>query len=160
MVENYISSKSKIGENVKIWHYSYVGDNTSIGNNVTIGSLVHIDYDVIIGDNCRIEGMAYLPPRSRVGNNVFIGPCATLTNDPYPPSKRLTGVIVEDSAVICSRAVIKAGVKVGKNSVVAMGSVVTRDVSQDTVVVGAPAKAAYSRKEYDKKMKQWESEKQ
>jgi len=46
MVTNFISEKAKIGDNVSIWHFSYVGDNTEIDNNVKIGSLVHIDYDV------------------------------------------------------------------------------------------------------------------
>ena len=51
MVTNFISEKAKIGTNVKIWHFAYVGDNTEIGNNVKIGSLSHIDYNVKIGDD-------------------------------------------------------------------------------------------------------------
>src|SRR5690242_21566016 len=100
-----------------------------------------------------IEGMVYIPPLSRIGKNVFIGPAATHTNDPYPASKKMTRVIIEDGAVIGSRAVIKAGVTVGKNSVVAMGAVVTKDVPSDMVVVGVPAKIKYSREEYDKDRK-------
>ena len=53
MVTNFISEKAKIGENVEIWHFSYVGDNAEIGNNVSIGSLAHIDYDVKIGENTK-----------------------------------------------------------------------------------------------------------
>jgi acetyltransferase-like isoleucine patch superfamily enzyme len=155
LVTNFISDKAKIGKNVKIWHFTYIGDNTEIGDNVKIGSLVHIDYDVKIGENSMIEGSVYIPPLSRIGKKVFIGPAASLTNDPYPPSGKMIGVTIEDGAIIGSRAVIKAGVTVGKNSVVAMGAVVTRNVPDDTVVVGIPAKKKYSRKEYDKKQKQW-----
>ncbi|MCP8320284.1 MAG: N-acetyltransferase, partial [archaeon] len=64
--------------------------------------------------------------------------------------------IVEDRAVIGAGSVIKAGVRIGKNSVVAMGSVVTKDVLPDTVVMGTPAKPVYSRNEYDKKREDWE----
>ena len=103
------------------------------------------------------EGLVYIPPLSRIGENVFIGPGAVLTNDPYPPSEKLAGVIIEDNAVIGSKAVIKAGVTIGKNSVVAMGAVVTNDVPPDTVVVGIPAKPKYSRDEYDKKQSEWKS---
>lgn len=85
MVTNFVSEKAKIGKNVKIWHFAYVGDNTILGDNVKVGSLAHIDYDVIIGDNTMIEGMVYIPPMSRIGRNVFLGPAAVLTNDPYPP---------------------------------------------------------------------------
>ncbi|MFB5609927.1 MAG: N-acetyltransferase, partial [Nitrosarchaeum sp.] len=34
MVTNFISDKAKIGDNVKIWHFSYIGDNVEIGDNV------------------------------------------------------------------------------------------------------------------------------
>jgi len=156
LVTNYISDKAKIGENTKIWNFAYVGDNTEIGKNVKIGSLAHIDYDVKIGDNTMIEGMVYIPPLSRIGKNVFIGPAASLTNDPYPPSEKMVGVTIEDGAIIGSRAVIKAGVRIGKNSVVAMGAVVTKDVPENVVVVGVPAKEMYSREEYDKKQKNWQ----
>ena len=141
MVTNFVSEKAKIGRNVKVWHFAYVGDNTEIGDNVKIGSLAHVDYNVKIGENTMIEGMVYIPPLSRIGKNVFIGPAASLTNDPYPTSTKMIGVTIEDGAVIGSRAVIKAGVTVGRNSVVAMGAVVTKDVPPDTDVAGVPARA-------------------
>ena len=137
MVTNFISEKAKIGDNVKI------------------GSLVHIDYNVKIGENTKIEGQAYIPPLSRIGKNVFIGPAVVLTNDPYPMCDKMIGVTIEDNAVIGARAVIKAGVTIRKNSVVAMGAVVTRDVPEDSVVIGVPATIRYTRKEYDKKQRQW-----
>ena len=157
MVTNYISDKAKIGKNVKIWHFAYVGDNVEIGNDVKIGSLTHIDYNVKIGNNTLIEGLVYIPPLSRIGRNVFIGPGAALTNDPYPPSGKLIGVTMEDNAIIGSKAVIKAGVTIGKNSVVAMGAVVTKDIPPDTVAVGVPARLKYSREEYDKKQNKWKN---
>ena len=157
MVTNFVSEKAKLGKNVRIWHFAYVGDNTEIGDNVKIGSLSHVDYNVKIGENTMIEGLVYIPPLSRIGKNVFIGPAAAFTNDPYPPSKKMTGIIIEDGAVIGSRAVIKAGVTIGKNSVVAMGAVVTKDVPPNTVVVGVPAKVKYSREEYDEKRAKWET---
>ena len=51
----------------------------------------------------------------------------------------------------------RPGIRIGRNSVVAMGSVVTRDVPPETVVMGVPARVAYSRKEYDEKKLRWES---
>jgi len=155
LVENFISEKAKIGDNVKIWHFAYVGENTEIGDNVKIGSLAHVDYDVKIGSNTMIEGLVYIPPLSRIGKNVFIGPSASLTNDPFPPSEKLIGVTINDNVIIGSKAVIKAGVTVGENSVVAMGAVVTKDVPPNTVVGGVPAKIMYSKEEYDKKQLDW-----
>ena len=157
LVENFISEKAKIGDNVKIWHFTYVGDYTEIGDNVKIGSLSHIDYDVKIGDNTMIEGLVYIPPLSRIGKNVFIGPSVSLTNDPFPPSEKLIGVTIKDKVIIGSRAVIKAGVTIGENSVVAMGAVVTKDVQANTVVGGVPAREMYSKDEYDKKQLDWKN---
>ena len=156
-VTNYVAKSAKIGKNVKIWHFAYVGSEAEIGDNVMIGSLTHVDYKVRIGSNTRIEGSVYIPPLTQIGSNVFIGPAAAFTNDPYPMSPKMVGVIVEDGAIIGGRAVFKPGVRVGKNSVVAMASVVTKDVPPDTVVMGHPAKPAYSRAEYDRKKKKWES---
>src|SRR5436309_9112871 len=126
---NFVSETAKLGKNVKIWHFSYIGNNTKIGDNVSIGSLVHIDYNVKIGDNTRIEGSVYIPPLTAIGKNVFIGPCVTFTNAPYPVSPKKIGVVVEDGAIIGGRAVFKAGISVGKDSVVALGPVVIKDVS-------------------------------
>ncbi len=154
---NFVSPKSKIGQNVKIWHFAYVGENTSIGNNVMIGSLTHIDYGVKIGNNCRIEGSVYIPPLTEIGNDVFIGPGVTFTNDPYPMSKKMIGVIVEDGVIIGGRSVFKPGVRIGKNRVIAMASVVTKDIPPNVVVMGHPAVVKYSREEYDLKKNNWNS---
>src|ERR687891_1543306 len=154
---NFISETAKIGKNVKIWHFSYIGNNSEIGDNVSIGSLVHIDYNVKIGDNTRIEGSVYIPPLTTIGKNVFIGPGATFTNDPYPMSRKMVGVIVEDDAIIGSRAAILPGVRIGTNSIVAMAAVVTKNVPANVVVMGHPAKVKYSLSEYDKKKTEWES---
>jgi UDP-2-acetamido-3-amino-2,3-dideoxy-glucuronate N-acetyltransferase len=158
-VRNYVAKTAKIGKNVKIWHFAYVGSEAEIGDNVMIGSLTHIDYKVKIGDDTRIEGSVYIPPLTVIGKNVFIGPAAAFTNDPYPMSPKMVGVIVEDGAIIGSRSVFKPGVRVGRNSVVAMAAVVTKDVLPETVVMGHPAKPVYSRAEYDRKKKEWESSK-
>jgi acetyltransferase-like isoleucine patch superfamily enzyme len=156
-VTNYVAKDARIGKNTKIWHFAYIGSQTEIGDNVMIGSLTHVDYKVKIGNNTRIEGSVYIPPLTVICNNVFIGPAAAFTNDPYPMSPKMIGVVVEDGAIIGGRSVFKPGVRVGRNSVVAMASVVTKDVPPDTVVMGHPAKPAYSRAEYNKKKSAWES---
>jgi UDP-2-acetamido-3-amino-2,3-dideoxy-glucuronate N-acetyltransferase len=155
LVPYLISPGAIIGKNVKIWNFAYIGPNTKVGDNTKIGSLAHVDYNVVVGSDCKIEGLAYIAPESRIGNNVFIGPSACLTNDPYPPSERMAGVVVEDGAVICASSVIKAGVTIGQNSVVGMGSVVTKDVPRDSVVLGVPARVVYSREDYEGKRKKW-----
>ena len=156
-VANWVSESARIGKNVKIWHFAYIGDETKIGDNVMIGSLTHVDYKVSIGENTRIEGSVYVPPLTVIGKNVFIGPGATFTNDPYPMSPKMSGVVVSDGAIVGGGALIRAGVVIGSNAVVAMGSVVTKDVPADMVVMGNPARVRYSRSDYDKKQQAWNS---
>lgn len=156
-VANWVSESARIGKNVKIWHFVYVGDETRIGDNVMIGSLTHVDYKVSIGENTRIEGSVYVPPLTVIGKNVFIGPGATFTNDPYPMSPKMSGVVVSDGAIVGGGALIRAGVVIGSNAVVAMGSVVTKDVPADMVVMGNPARVRYSRSDYNKKQQAWNS---
>ena len=150
-ISNHISPDAKISRTAKVWHGAYVGPNTTIAKNTIIGSLAHIDYNVIIGRDCKIEGQAYLPPGTIIGNDVFIGPAAVLTNDRRPDLTKtdynLEGVRVEDGAVICARAVIRAGVTVGKNALVAMGAVVLDDVPPNTSVGGNPAKRILTQRE-------------
>jgi 2,3,4,5-tetrahydropyridine-2-carboxylate N-succinyltransferase len=55
-----------------------------------------------------------------------------------PPSK--TPVIIEDNVLIGANAVVLEGVKVGNNSVIAAGSIVTKDIPADSVAAGTPAR--------------------
>ncbi len=156
-VSQHIGKNVKLGKNVRMWHFTYIGDNTEIGNDTKIGSLVHIDYNVKIGKRCKIEGSTYIPPLTVIEDDVFIGPGVIFTNDPFPMSPKMIGVIVEKGAVICAGSMLKAGITVGQRAVVGLGSVVTRDVASETVVFGNPAKPRYDLIEYLKKKKEWET---
>jgi len=157
-VINHVGENVKLGKNVRKWHFTYIGNGAEIGDNTKIGSLVHIDYGVKIGRDCKIEGSAYIPPLTVIGDGVFIGPGVIVTNDPYPMSPKMIGVTIEDGAVICAGAVLKAGITVGEKAVVGMGSVVTKDVPPETVVYGNPARVRYTLDEYLAKKKEWEKD--
>lgn len=59
-MNNHIGKNVKIGLEDNLWHFTYICDTTEIGERTSIGSLTHIDRDVIIGSDCRIQGMVYL----------------------------------------------------------------------------------------------------
>jgi len=146
----------ELGNNVETGHNVLIRERTVIGDGTRIGTATVIDGDVKIGRNVSIQSMVYIPIGTVIEDEVFIGPNAVITNDKYPPSRRLQGVTIRRGAVIGANATLIAGVEVGEGAVVAAGSVVTRDVEPRTVVAGVPAKPIYSLDEYLKKKRAYE----
>lgn len=135
---------SRIGEGTRIWQFSIVLKDASIGRDCNICAHTLIENDVVLGDAVTIKSGVYIWDGTRIGNNVFIGPCATFTNDKMPRSKvypeAFSKIIIEDHASIGANATLLPGVTIGKYAMVGAGSVVTKDVPAYAVVVGNPAK--------------------
>jgi acetyltransferase-like isoleucine patch superfamily enzyme len=148
-----IGEDVKFGKNVIIWNYVVIGDCTKIGDGTRIGSFCDIGKDVVIGKNCIIQAHVTISNKCRLGDNVFVGPNSSLLNDRFPHSRCLTPSIVADNVVIGGCVTILPNVTVNENSVVAAGSVVTKDVPPQTVVQGIPARTMMTRKEYEAKSK-------
>jgi len=170
------SSGSKIGKRNHIRAFSIVYENTQLDNDVEtgthvvireksqigsgsiIGSATIIDGEVIIGKNARIQSHNFIPPKLKIGDDVFLGPSVRFANDLYPVSNRLIETVVKDHVVIGIASIILPGITLGERSIIAAGSVVTKDVPSDTVVLGSPAKPIMTREEYDQKKTLYESE--
>ena len=140
MIDNDVS----IGNGTKIWHFSHIRENTKIGKNVTIGQNVYIDKDVVVGDNCKIQNNVSLYKGVILGNNVFIGPGVTFTNDLYPSvegwdDSKILSTTVEDGASIGANTTLICGVKIGENSLIGAGSLVTKDVPKNSLSYGNPS---------------------
>jgi len=133
-----------------------IREGSVVGNKTSIGSSTQLDGTVKVGRNVSVQSNVYLPHLTVIEDDVFIAPNVVFTNDPYPPSERRIGIVVEKDAVVGANAVIVARARVGKGSVVSAGAVVTKDVPPHTIVVGSPARFYASREEYDKKKVKWE----
>lgn len=129
-----------IGDNCKTGHFVLIREKTKIGNNCIIGTGTIIDGETTIGNNVIIQSGVYIPRKTVIEDNVFLGPRCVLTNDKYPPQPKLEGPVIKKGASIGANATILPGVVVGENSMVGAGSVVTKNVEPNTVVVGVPAK--------------------
>lgn len=125
--------------------YFQEGNNTYIGKNFFCNSgCKFLDHDVI-----------------KIGNNVMLGPDVVITTISHPmiseqrKIKRFKNVFepygrgnievtkpifIGDNVWIAAKAVICAGVKIGSNSVIGAGSVVTRDIPPNTFACGVPCR--------------------
>jgi acetyltransferase-like isoleucine patch superfamily enzyme len=135
-----IYAGSRIGDGVELGHRVTIREETDIGAHVRVGTLSDIQGYCRIGNYSRLHSNVHIGQKSDIQDFVWIFPYVVLTNDPQPPSSILHGVIVEDFAVIATQAVIMAGVRIGRDSLVGASALVNKDVEAEAVVVGVPAK--------------------
>jgi acetyltransferase-like isoleucine patch superfamily enzyme len=142
-------AKYAIVENADIGKDTVIRDfvnifGCKIGNNCKIAAFVEIQKDVKIGNNCAIEAFAFIPTGVTIEDEVFIGPHVCFTNDKKPravnPGWKTISTTVKKGASIGAGSTILCGITIGKNAMIAAGSVVTKDVPANTLVAGNPAK--------------------
>lgn len=135
----------KAKDHLQTGHNVMIRENTLIGRHVVIGTNTVIDGNVKIGDFVKVETNCYIPTHVEIGNRVFIGPNVTLTNDRFPLKMRdeykPEGPIIEDGVTIGGGVTICPGVRIGKGSFIAAGALVTKDVPENSLVIGFPAKS-------------------
>ena len=111
------------------------------------GDEIRVGRNVFVNQNCTFYDLGGLDIR----DDVLIGPNVSIITAVHPlePSKRRAAtigkpIVIEKNVWIAAGATIIGGVTVGENSVVAAGSVVTRDVPPNTLVGGNPARVIRS----------------
>lgn len=108
------------------------------GYNIKTGTKVFFNFNCVVLDVAEV----------RIGNNVFFGPAVQIytVNHPLDAKTRNTlieqalPVVIEDDVWIGGGAIILPGVTIGKGSVIAAGSVVTKDIPADVVAGGNPCR--------------------
>lgn len=146
-----IAPDVKLGENVRIYNFVNLY-GCEIGDNSKIGTFVEIQKGAKIGNNCKISSHTFICEGVTIEDGCFIGHNVTFINDKYPRSVNEDGELQTEEDWVCiqtfvrkgasigSSATILCGVTIGENAIVGAGSVVTRDVPPNTVVVGNPAR--------------------
>jgi len=150
-----IYSNTKIGDNVVIHAntvvgkpgFGYVKDEekgtwvdfpqiggVSIGKNVSIGSNVVIDRgaldDTVIGEGTKIDNLVHVAHGVKIGKNCLIIACAEISGS----------VKIGDNVWVAPNSSVRENLQIGNNSLVGIGSVVIRDIPDDSVIVGNPGK--------------------
>ena len=112
-----------------------------------MGQNVVISPGVVIGDNVKIQNNVSVYTGVTLEDDVFCGPSMVFTNVSTPRSgtprnrpEDFLPTLVRRGATIGANATIVCGVTLGRYAFVGAGAVVTKDVSDFTVVVGNPAR--------------------
>ncbi len=103
---------TSIGLGSTIMQMAFISNSVQIGKAVLINTRANLHHDIIIGDYCEIAPNALLLGRAKIGNSVFIG----------------------------AGAVILPDVTIGNNCTIGAGAVVTKNIGDDMVVKGNPAR--------------------
>ncbi|WP_445487365.1 maltose acetyltransferase domain-containing protein [Niallia sp. 03133] len=127
-------------------HFGATGETIKIeppfrcdyGYNIYVGENFFANYECIFLDVCPIK----------IGDNCFLAPGVHIYTATHPldPNERYSGkeygkpVTIGDNVWIGGRSVIQPGVEIGNNAVIASGSVVTKNVPDNVVVGGNPAR--------------------
>ena len=141
----------KMGKGVKIFNFVNAY-GCSIDDNSKVGAFVEIQKGASIGKNCKISSHSFICEGVHIDDNCFIGHGVMFTNDLFPRATNPDGsqqtdadwsmieTFVKKGASIGSNATILCGITIGENALVGAGAMVTKDVPNNSVVAGNPAK--------------------
>jgi UDP-perosamine 4-acetyltransferase len=109
---------------------SIVARSAQLGDGVTVMAGCILNADARLGENVVINTGSVIEHDCRIGDHAFIG-----------PGVRLGGTVeVGSGAHLGLGAIVRQNIHIGENAIVGAGAVVVKDVPENTVVVGVPAR--------------------
>lgn len=147
-----VSDDVTLGKGVVIPHPELVNlYGCRIGDLTRIGAFVEVQKNASIGARCKISSHSFVCEGVTIRDRVFVGHGVMFTNDPYPRATaggrpqtesdwEVVPTVVEEGASIGSGATVLCGLSIGRNALVGAGAVVTRDVPDQGIVAGVPAR--------------------
>jgi acetyltransferase-like isoleucine patch superfamily enzyme len=148
---NCIAPDVRLGEGVKLSKFINLY-GCEVGDYTKIGAFVEIQKNARVGKNCKISSHSFVCEGVTIEDGVFLGHGVTFINDLYPRATtpdgelqtekdwKVEATLVKRGASIGSGATILANLVIGENALVGAGSVVTRDVPDNAIVAGNPAR--------------------
>jgi len=141
-----IYSGCNIGEDVKIGNNAVVQSRVKIGARSYLGPLVAVEEDVTIGEDCGIGTHCLIAKYTVIEDHVFLAPHVSTGNDwsmrfhREGHGKNLKGSVIRRGVRIGLNATILPGLEIGANSIIGVGTVVTREVPKKQIWFGSPAR--------------------
>jgi acetyltransferase-like isoleucine patch superfamily enzyme len=141
MEDNKYLNNIVVGHNTKISPMVNLY-GCELGDNCFVGPFVEIQSGVKIGNNTRISSHTFVCEGVEIGENTFVAHGVMFVNDLFTEEREnwvLRATQVGNNVRIGSNATILP-VKIGNNVIIGAGAVVTKDIPDNTVVKGNPAK--------------------
>ncbi len=141
----FVDKGVEIGEGTSIWHVSHILEGSRIGKECKIGQNVVVGPNVSVGNGVKIQNNVSVYEGVTLEDSVFCGPSMVFTNvlnprSAIPRMQELRTTLVRKGATMGANCTILCGVTIGQFAFIGAGSVVTKDVPDFALVVGAPAK--------------------
>ena len=124
-----------------------IRDNVTLSDSciVLMGAVINVG--AVIGDGTMIDMNAVIGSGAKIGNNCHVSAGVVIAGVLEPISTK--SVIIEDNVFIGANAVILEGVRIGKGSIIGAGSIVTKDIPENCVAIGNPARIIRNKSEED-----------
>ncbi len=133
-----------IGAGTRIWAWAHVMKGARLGADCNVGEHCFIEQGVVLGDRVTVKNGVAIWEGVTAEDDVFLGPNAVLTNDLRPRSKAyhetVARTILRKGASVGANATLLCGITIGSYAMVGAGSVVTKDVPAQALVVGNPGR--------------------
>lgn len=140
-----IYSGTEIGNNTLLGDFCSIREDCKIGNYCIISRNVSVNYNTVIGDRTKIMDNSHITGNAVIENDVFISVLVSTTNDNTMgreeyDTDHVGGPYIKKNATIGAGANILPNVVIGENCIVAASALVSRDVPDNKLVMGIPAK--------------------
>jgi acetyltransferase-like isoleucine patch superfamily enzyme len=143
-----------IGKGSRVWAFAHVMEGASLGTDCNVGDHAFLETGSYVGNNVTIKNHVCIWEGIVIEDDVFLGPHVVFTNDKYPRSPRMSrtsnryrqketwleSTVVKQGSSIGANSTIMPGITLGAYSMIAAGSIVTRDVEPHALMAGSPAR--------------------